>query len=62
MTKDIDPGQEALIRITAHEKQCVERMEEIRRGLGTLSTRLWWILGAALTGLGLVAFEFIKKT
>ena len=59
---DIDPGTEALIRLEEHESRCSERMQEIRRALGTMSNRLWWILGTAIVGACAIAFEIFKQT
>lgn len=58
---DVDPGVEAMIRLEEHEKACAERMTEVRRALGTISTRLWWILGAAVAGACTMALEMLKR-
>lgn len=58
---DVDPGVEALIRLEEHEKSCAERMAEVRRALGTISQRMWWILGAAIVGACTMAFEVFTK-
>ena len=57
-----DAGQEALVRLEGHEKQCIERMEEIRHSISAMSARIWWLLGASLGGLSLLALEFLKTS